>query len=128
MNFIRYIERFQRVDHLIRQKATGSPDELANRLHLSKRQLFRIIETLKDYGAPIDYSRSLKTFYYLDKNFEIKINFSIQLINEDETVNIYGGYVLEKWFQCYFLAMCPSNLTVQFSANNCWRNQHPLKS
>ncbi len=91
MNFVRQIERIQRVDQFISKQSTGSPEELASKLDISRRQLFRLIEELKDYGAPIEYSRSLRTFYYLDKNFRLKINFSIQFITEKEERKINGG-------------------------------------
>lgn len=104
MNFIKQIERIKRVDTHIKHKTTGDPEEFSNKLEISKRQLFRIIEELKDYGAPIEYDRSLKTFYYKDNNFEMKVNFTMQFITEQDEKEIYGGFVLKNWFPCHFLA------------------------
>lgn len=92
MNLIRKIERIERLDKHLKGRMTGSPAELARKLNISKRQLFRTIEELKDYGAPIAYSRSLRTFYYTKEDFEIKTNFSIQFITERDAKYIYGGF------------------------------------
>lgn len=35
------LSRIERMDQLIKMKATGSPEELAERLKISKRQVFR---------------------------------------------------------------------------------------
>ncbi len=104
MNFIKQIERIKRVDTFIRHKATGDPEEFSTKLCISKRQLFRIIEELKDYGAPIEYDRSLKTFYYKDENFKMRVNFSMQFITEQDKREINGGFVARKIFPCHFLA------------------------
>ena len=115
MNFIRYIDRLERIDRMIQLRSTGSPVDFAKRLDISKRQLFRTLEILKDYGAPISYSRSLGSFYYDDPTFEIQILFSMKFINEKEIIDIYGGSKFN-FPQCYFLAINKANLTVQFSA------------
>jgi len=104
MNFVKQIERIKRVDKHIKHKTTGDPEEFSTKLDISKRQLFRIIEELKDYGAPIEYNRTLKTFYYKDEDFEMKVNFTIQFITEQDEKEIYGGFVSRNLFPCHFLA------------------------
>ena len=64
MNLIDQIYRLQRINQLIRMKATGPPCQFSNRLGISERQLYRLLDELKSYGLPIEYSRacqSLKT-------------------------------------------------------------------
>lgn len=102
MNYIQKIERIERLDKHLKRRMTGSPDELARKLNISKRQLFRTIEELKDYGAPIEYSRSLRTFYYTKEDFEIKTHFSIQFITDGEKKYIFGGNFLNKYFRAAF--------------------------
>lgn len=104
MNFVKQIERIHRVDKDIKQKKTGSPEEFALKLGVSKRQLFRMISELKDYGAPIKYSRSLKSFYYCEDNFEMKVNFSLRFVNDQEERNIFGGCYSKKILECYAMA------------------------
>ena len=49
MNFIKQIERLQRLNHLIRNENTGTPEELAERLKMKRSQLYEIIDMLKIY-------------------------------------------------------------------------------
>lgn len=50
---------------LIRQRATGSPAELAKKLGISERMVYKYIEDLKaEFNAPVKYSRSERTYYY----------------------------------------------------------------
>jgi predicted DNA-binding transcriptional regulator YafY len=56
MQLLKTLRQLEYLDHLIRTKATGTPKNFAERLHLSERQLYRLIEELKDLGLPIYYS------------------------------------------------------------------------
>jgi len=107
MNFTRKIEKIKQLDEHLKLRATGNPDEFCTILNISKRQLFRIIEELKDYGAPIAYSRSLRTFYYKENDFEIKISFSFRFITDQEERNIYGGYNSNNNFGAVFCHSTP---------------------
>jgi biotin operon repressor len=64
MKFYEQIQLLQRVDRLIRLKATGSPEALADRLNMSKRTLYRQIEDMRDLGFSIEYDKCHKTYYY----------------------------------------------------------------
>ncbi len=90
MNFIRQIERLQLVNRLIVQGKTGTPEELGDRLGLSKRQVFNIIEMLRDIGAPVSYNKIRKTYHY-EEPCRLKIDFSLTLIEKNEEKKIYGG-------------------------------------
>lgn len=72
------ITRIQILHSLIMQEKTGTPQELASFIHLSKRQLYNILDELKDLGADIKYCRIRKTFYY-NNNFQINIYCKISL-------------------------------------------------
>ena len=61
---------------LIRQRQTGAQGELALRLGLSVSRLARIIEYLKDIGAPIVFDRSDNTYYY-EKEHSIQIKVEV---------------------------------------------------
>jgi len=65
MNMItKQIELIARIDQLIRLQATGTPLELASRLHVSKAKLYRIIDIMKAFNAPITYDFSVQSFVY----------------------------------------------------------------
>jgi predicted DNA-binding transcriptional regulator YafY len=64
MPIIKYVERVQRMDQLIRRKSTGTPKELAAKLELSERSLYELINQMKDLGAPIIFSKSRNSYVY----------------------------------------------------------------
>jgi len=64
MNHHDIINRMYNIHLLIEQEATGTPDEFAARLRISRRQLYNVLDELKDYGSPHKYSRRRHTFYY----------------------------------------------------------------
>ncbi|GAA4274139.1 HTH domain-containing protein [Aquimarina gracilis] len=65
MNVIKQIELIKRIDQLVRLKATGTPLELSDRLHISKTKLYRAINIMRDLGAPIEYDSALQSFVYI---------------------------------------------------------------
>lgn len=92
MNFFETIERISRLHYFIKEENTGKPETLSKRLGISRASLYNIIDELKSYDAPIDYSRRRETFYYT-KNFELNIHCSISIIENDiELKKIVGGY------------------------------------
>ena len=58
------MNRIQRIDQLIRMKATGSPEELAERLEISKRQVYRYLEMIKNQGKEIHYQPLRRSYTY----------------------------------------------------------------
>lgn len=58
------IERINMLHRLIELENTGTPQELAKKLNISLRQLYRIVEWLRTVGAPVCYNRKSKTYYY----------------------------------------------------------------
>jgi len=64
MALIDQIRLLERLDDLIRRKATGTPEDLARRLNLTRSRLYRRIDDLKSTGAPVNYCRFSKSFYY----------------------------------------------------------------
>ena len=59
------LEKIARLDYLIRHKATGNPDELAERLDMSRSTLFDLIAYLKEeMNAPIVYDRDRLSYTY----------------------------------------------------------------
>ncbi|MDN5199905.1 HTH domain-containing protein [Fulvivirgaceae bacterium BMA10] len=64
MAYYDIVKRIDRIDCLIRMKATGSPDELAHKLNVSKRQVYRYIDMLKDQGKEIYYEPYSRSYCY----------------------------------------------------------------
>lgn len=59
-----YLNRLDRMDWLIKKKATGTPNEFARQLGISKSSLYEYLAVLMDRGAPILYCKKRLTYYY----------------------------------------------------------------
>lgn len=73
MKFVKQLQVLDRLDRLIRLKATGNSQALADRLGISFRNVYNLISILKDLGAQILYCRARQSFYYVNDVF---FNFS----------------------------------------------------
>lgn len=93
MKFVEQIERLQYLEQLIRKKSTGTPEELAERIGVSRSQLYNLISYLNDIGIDIKFSRRLNSFYYVCEEKNIEITFSIKIITDQKAYTIYGGGV-----------------------------------
>lgn len=61
----KHFTRVSLIDQLIRIKATGSPEQLARRLSISESTLYKYLSFMKGLGAPINYCRSRRCYYYM---------------------------------------------------------------
>ncbi len=102
MNFKERLTLVERIDQLIRLKATGNPDQLADRLELSKRQLHRVIQFIKELEAPIVYSISRESYVY-EEPVQFRFGFYGRELSLEEQQNLEGGYAHVKTFLHYFL-------------------------
>ncbi|MBN1157908.1 MAG: hypothetical protein JXA61_00890 [Bacteroidales bacterium] len=67
MSMFKNISRLEWIDQLIRQERTGNPPAFAKRIGVSVRQLYNILDEMKDLGLPVHYCRLRRTFYYQTK-------------------------------------------------------------
>ena len=89
MKTIKQIERLRKAHKLIKLGATGTPSEFARKLHISEREIYRVLEYLKELDAAISFSRNSGTYYYLE-DFDLFINISIQEKVKEELRTIYA--------------------------------------
>ena len=72
MSFIAYhmerhidaLRRFYQMHELILQENTGTPDQFAKHLKISRRLLYSTIGHFNDFGCSVQYNRIRKTFFY----------------------------------------------------------------
>jgi transcription initiation factor IIE alpha subunit len=64
MTFIEQIEVLDRLHHLIKRKATGTPEQLAQKFNVSKRTVKNLLKILRDRDIPIYYCRNEQTYSY----------------------------------------------------------------
>lgn len=99
MKTFKQLERLRKAHELIKQEKTGSPKEFANKLNVSERETYRIIEYLKELDAKIDFSRTINSYFYED-SFDLLVNVSVQVLVNKELKTIYAGsIVLQENFQ-----------------------------
>ena len=87
MNVFEDLFLLQRIDHLIRTRATGTPDQLADRLNISERHVYRLVGKLRDQGLPIGYDKFKCTYYYSEP---VALRFDIE-VNGRKLLAIKGG-------------------------------------
>jgi hypothetical protein len=87
MNIFDKLFLTERIDHLIRTRATGTPLELASRLNMCERHVYRIIDELRDQGLPIAYDKIQSTYYYTEP---VELRFSMS-VNGKKLLSISGG-------------------------------------
>ncbi len=88
------LERLKKVHKLIQQQNTGNSKEFSKKLGISERSFFRILDSLKEWDAPICYDKKGYTYYYT-KDFDLEINISIHALSNGEKIKIYGGQTLK---------------------------------
>ena len=71
-NHFKAIHCLYRMHEEIQAGRTGTPDEFARTLRISRRQLYKMINIIKDYGGFVKYNRVLRTFYYAEE-FDINL-------------------------------------------------------
>jgi len=77
MNRIKNLKNLVILEKLIRQERTSRPKQLAKRLSISCRTLFRKINELNAHGTEIKFCRTRKTYYYNNEGV-INIHFNIK--------------------------------------------------
>jgi predicted DNA-binding transcriptional regulator YafY len=76
------LNRFLRIDHLIRIKGTGTPAQLAERLNLSERSVYTYINYMKTLGCPIKFDSFRATYYYEEDGFFIIAFFTKEKLSQ----------------------------------------------
>ncbi|MFC3562147.1 hypothetical protein [Pedobacter jamesrossensis] len=102
MKLFEYINRINILHKLIKEGRTGTPEKLALRLSISTSRLYVVIDELKMMGAPIEYSRQLQTYFYLQP-FDINIKADFILLNQQEEYNINAGFFIQQNYPLLFL-------------------------
>lgn len=77
---------------LVKHRVTGTPEEFADQLGVSRTSLYELIDELKSRGAPIVYSKSVKTFYYREP-FEISVKCDLKPMTGMEEKQYSGGQI-----------------------------------
>src|SRR5258708_39986835 len=113
MSLLKYIERLKRMDDLIRRKATGTPEEFAERLGVRKTILMEELRELKELGAEVCYNRIIQSYHY-ENDFVLKIGS----MNNLEQASVRGGQnFLSDFLQFGITELTNFSLAVQSDKN-----------
>lgn len=66
---------------LIKRKATGTPEQFAEKMNMSRSALMRAIREMKELDAPICYDKIRETYYYCEQ-VELSVGFAPLGVNE----------------------------------------------
>jgi predicted DNA-binding transcriptional regulator YafY len=62
------------MDSLISTRATGTPEEFADKMSISRSTLFQYLQEMREMGVDIRYSNARQSYYYADdKRITIKV-------------------------------------------------------
>ena len=95
MKIFQYLDRIEMTHKLIKHGITGTPEEFAHHLGVSRTSLYELIDELRFHGAPIAYSKSSKTFYYREP-YDISITCHFRALTVQEENHFSGGNFFSK--------------------------------
>lgn len=81
MKVFEFIEKIAIFHSLMLKENTGTAEEFADKLNVSRATIYNIIEELKSFDIDICYNRTKETFYYKYPE-KVKIHISIEQITE----------------------------------------------
>ena len=73
---MKFFDKIIYINELICKGTTGTADELAYKIGKSCSTVFRYFRLMRKFGAPIDYCRYRRSYYYKN-NEKYKLNFSL---------------------------------------------------
>jgi HTH domain len=87
MTFMQQIEAIERFHLLIKRKATGTPEQLAERFNVSLGTINNFIKILRSKNLPVLYCRERQTYYY---EYEVEV-IVFQIKTKEDLQRIQGG-------------------------------------
>ena len=90
MKIFEYLDRISMMHKLVSRQRTGTPEEFARQLGVSRTSLYELIDELKSRGAPIAYSKSAKTFFYRQP-YDIAVTCLLRPLTYNEEKEKAGG-------------------------------------
>ena len=73
------LNRILQMDQLIRQKATGTPRELASKIGLSERMIYEYLDLMKQWGAEIRFCKEHQSYLYINN---VKFKYGYETIKK----------------------------------------------
>jgi predicted DNA-binding transcriptional regulator YafY len=93
MKVFEYLDRISMMHKLVLRQKTGTPEEFARQLGVSRTSLYELLDELRSRGAPISYSKSARTFFYRTP-YDIAISCTLRPLTYNEEKNSIGGRII----------------------------------
>lgn len=90
MKIFEIVERYSLINKLIKEERTGTAKEFAQKIGVSRSQLFNDLDYLKSYEIEIHYDFHKNSFVY-EKNLVIDIQQPIRILRDNELIETNGG-------------------------------------
>jgi len=90
MSNIEKLFKIYRLHKLIKQGFSGSIEDYAEKLNISRGCVYNYKDDLEGIGAEIQYSRATNKFVYIN-NFEFKIELNFSPLEEKDMKKYKGG-------------------------------------
>jgi hypothetical protein len=94
MTFIEQVDALERLHNLIRLKATGTPEQLAERFNVSLGTINNWLKILRRKDLPVLYCRFRETYYY---EYEVEV-FLFVVKTKEDLRKIQGGENIFNFF------------------------------
>lgn len=95
MGLLKFIDRLKQIDHLIKTENTGSADEFAEKLGISRSMLMINLEEMRTLGAEIVYCPHKRSYRYAAE-------FNVIIGNPAATIIEGGASHLIDWYRRFF--------------------------
>jgi biotin operon repressor len=109
MKVFEYLDRISMMHKLVSRQKTGTPEEFAGQLGVSRTSLYEMIDELRSRGVPIAYSKSAKTFFYRQP-YDIAVTCSMRPLTYLEEKESTGGTNISP--KILFFRTLPSELSM----------------
>lgn len=113
MGIIDHIMLLESIHTQILHSRTGPPKEFAQRLDISERTLYRILDELRDRGAEIIYNHKRLSYCYQN---HVEMSMSLRIVASD-SVKIKGGMKVDLFSELPFLTVSTHNITLDIHWN-----------
>ena len=109
MKVFEYLDRISMMHKLVARQKTGTPEEFAGQLGVSRTSLYELIDELRSRGVPIAYSKSAKTFFYRQP-YDIAVTCSLRPLTFIEEKESAGG--INIFSKILFFRTLPTELSM----------------
>ncbi|MBN1769355.1 MAG: hypothetical protein JXR50_07670 [Prolixibacteraceae bacterium] len=80
----------EKMTRLIELKKTGTADEFASKLRISRSQLFIELNRMKSMDVDVTFNRSIKS-YVFSGNKKIVVREPIVIVDQQDLLSVQGG-------------------------------------